>query len=509
MRILFDTNILIYREDYKELPSEVAELFKLINTLRISLVIHPLSIQEIENDPNEERRKINLSKITSYPVLDEPPVPNSDFFDSLNIKSNNRHDLIDASLLYAVQANAVDYLITEDKKLYKRAERINLDNRVFNVNEALNFLKNFLVKEDIPAPPYIEYIPVYKLNLEDPFFDSLKKEYKDFHEWWAKISREGRKAWAYFYNKNKIGALLILKIENEPVDCSPPLPKNRRLKICTFKVDFLGYKIGELFIKIAVMFAIRNNLDEIYLTHYTKTEDHLVNLISKFGFEKYGQKPNNEDVYFKRLTIINKKFSPRDPFEIALKIFPSFYDGPNVQKIIVPIRPTYHDRLFIEFKSWLDSKTGIKQLNLFDIDKIEKIPVIPGNAIIKAYLCHTPKRKLKKGDVLLFYRSQDVQAITNIGVLEEIYTIKDFESAVSIIGKRSVYSFEEIKEIVKRPTIILIFRHHFYFPKPIPYSFLIEKNILKGPPQSLVTIDHKSYLILKEFGGIDERYTIS
>jgi len=509
MRILFDTNILIYREDYRELPSEVAELFKLINTLGISLVIHPLSIQEIENDPNEERRKINLSKISTYPILDQPPAPKRNFLNSLNIKPNNRHDLIDANLLYTVKANAVDYLITEDKKLYRRAERINLDNRVFNINEALNFLKNFLVKEDIPAPPYIEYIPVYKLDLEDPFFDSLKKEYKDFREWWAKISRAGRKAWVYFCNENKIGALLILKIENEPVDCSPPLPKNKRLKICTFKVDFLGYKIGELFIKIAIMFAIRNNIDEVYLTHYTKTEDHLVDLISKFGFENYGQKPNNEDVYFKKLTITDQKVSPKDPFEIALKFFPSFYDGPDVQKIIVPIRPTYHNRLFIEFKYWTDSKTKIKQLSLFDIDKIEKIPVIPGNAIVKAYLCHTPKRRLKRGDILLFYRSQDTQAITSICVLEETYTIKDFEYAISIIGKRSVYSFEEIKEIVKRPTTILIFRHHFYLPKPIPYSFLIEKDILKGPPQSLVTVDHKSYLILKEFGGIDERYTVS
>jgi hypothetical protein len=38
------------------------------------------------------------------------------------------------------------------------------------------------------------------------------------------------------------------------------------------------------------------------------------------------------------------------PTEISKRHWPCFYDGPNVKKFIIPIRPVYHDRLFVELK---------------------------------------------------------------------------------------------------------------------------------------------------------------
>jgi hypothetical protein len=71
----------------------------------------------------------------------------------------------------------------------------------------------------------------------------------------------------YYREDDSIGALLIYKTENEPIDSKPPLPKKKRLKLSTFKVTHVGHKVGELFIKLSIDFAVKNNISEIYLTY--------------------------------------------------------------------------------------------------------------------------------------------------------------------------------------------------------------------------------------------------
>ncbi|NCN68723.1 MAG: hypothetical protein GW904_03140, partial [Candidatus Altiarchaeum hamiconexum] len=62
-RILVDTNILIDREDLKEVSEGLQELLKILNETNNKIVIHPLSLEEIKNDKNAERRDIVLSKL--------------------------------------------------------------------------------------------------------------------------------------------------------------------------------------------------------------------------------------------------------------------------------------------------------------------------------------------------------------------------------------------------------------------------------------------------------------
>lgn len=140
---------------------------------------------------------------------------------------------------------------------------------------------------------------VYNLDISDPIFISLKEEYEEFDSWFKKISREGRKCWVYRRRDGAIGAILIYKIENDPIDATPPLPAKKRLKISTLIVTHIGYKIGELFIKLAVGYSIKNNLTEIYLTHFTKPDDYLVDLITEYGFYKAAVNNRGEDVFVK------------------------------------------------------------------------------------------------------------------------------------------------------------------------------------------------------------------
>ena len=78
----------------------------------------------------------------------------------------------------------------------------------------------------------------------------------------------------------------MYKLEDEPIElASKLLPKKKRVKINTLKVTRLGYKVGELFIKLSVGYAQENKASEIYLTHYTKEQDSLVSLIQEYGLQ--------------------------------------------------------------------------------------------------------------------------------------------------------------------------------------------------------------------------------
>ena len=58
----------------------------------------------------------------------------------------NSHDAIDMLILAALVGNAVDFLVTEDNGIHRRAARLNLANRVLTVGDALVTVRGFLPK---------------------------------------------------------------------------------------------------------------------------------------------------------------------------------------------------------------------------------------------------------------------------------------------------------------------------------------------------------------------------
>jgi len=508
-RILLDTNILILREDISKVPSEVQRLLRILGETRHRIVIHPLSLEEIKNDRDPERREIVLSKIDSYPQLESPPSPeDDDQFLSLVGHPRNPRDFVDNSLLYCVYRDAVSFLITEDVEIHKKARRLRISDRVFTIAEALDYFAKEIV-EEIPHPTPLRSVPVYMLDVNDPIFESLKEEYKPhtystgFYDWWSKICREGRKAWVHYLG-DRLGAVLILKDENEPIASNPPLPAKRRLKICTLIVtpEDRGKKIGELFIKISVQTAIQKGLEEIYLTHFTKDNDFLVNLIEEFGFEKVAVKGNGEDVFLKRLIPDRQAIDRSSQIyrrQIYRRFYPSFYDGPQVNKFIVPIRPEWHNRLFTDYSER-------RQLTLWEAAGDF---IVEGNTIKKAYLCHSRIRGMQEGDILLFYRSHDVKGLTALGVIEKAERCTDADAIISHVGKRSVYSVSEIRDIAQKPTQVILFWWITYFTNPIEFDWLRNNRIIRYPPRTINKIPHDKYILIKEVSGIDARYIVS
>jgi len=355
MRILIDTNIFIGRENDHVLSDELQVLLKLLNSKQIEILIHPKSIEEIKRDSNISRKNIALSKLNTYPMLEHSPDQNKDddFLTAVGVPSKI-NDEIDNAILYAVYKDAVDFLITEDKGIHKKSIRLDISDRVLFVDEGIGVFEKELPKEEVVRPPALKEDAVHNLDLSDPIFDSLKKEYgaSEFGDWFRKCSREGRKCWVHYRTDGSIGALLIRKIENEPIKSIPPLPAKKRLKVATLKVTHIGYKIGELFVKLAIDYAIKNNIDEIYLTHYTNIDnDYLVDLITEHGFYKAAVKDDGEEIFVKELLVDKDTIASMHPLEISNMFYPSLYDGDEVNKFLVPIRPEYHQKLFTDYKS--------------------------------------------------------------------------------------------------------------------------------------------------------------
>ncbi len=499
MRILIDTNIFIYREDDHVLSSTLQSTLRILNTLKVEILLHPNSVEEIKRDLDENRKKVMLSKIRTYPLLESPPNPNSDnnFLDVVG-DSSKLNEYVDNVILYSVFRDAVDFLITEDKGIHNKAVRLGIKDRVLSLEDALDIFEKGFRDAKVGRPPALKEELVHNLNMNDPFFDSLKEEYSEFETWFKKISREGRRCWVHFREDNMIGALLIYKVEDEPIDSDPPFPAKKRLKISTLKVTHMGYKIGELFVKLSIEYSIKNDLAEIYLTHFTQPNDYLLDLITEYGFIKVAMNRRGEDVFVKKLLPDVKMIKSLPPIEISKKFYPNFYDGIKINKFVVPIRPKYHDRLFIDYtgrQTTLPEHTGEF--------------IIEGNTIKKAYLSHSRTTKISSGDILLFYRSRDTQELTSLGIVESVYTgLKERTEFMRRIGKRTVYSLKEIEEIVKKPTMILLFTWHLHLANPLKLADLKEAHVLTGAPQSITKISHEKYLLVKSRGGIDERFTL-
>lgn len=342
------------------------------------------------------------------------------------------------------------------------------------------------------------------LDINDPIFDTLRNEYYGFNEWYAKKASTGRDCWIYQLRDGSLGAVIIYKFEQEAVPSDPPLSKEKRLKITTMKVSQVGYKIGELLLKLSFELAIKNSVPEVYLTLFTKESDYLVDLIEEYGFVKVSVLNHDwteipEDVYLKKIIIDEREIKGLSPFEVSKSYYPNLYDGIKVKKFIIPIQPQYHDRLFTDYP-------GRQTILNEHIGQF----IIEGNTIKKAYLSHSSTRKMEKGDLLLFYRSEDVKSIVSLGVIESVYyDLIDPNEIISLVGKRTVYFFSEIEKIAQSTTTVILFNHHFHFKKPIGYKILLNQNILHGPSQSITMIDHDKYLLIKEMGDIDERFTFN
>lgn len=487
---LLDTNIFIQLEEV-DVSGEIRKSFSEFSALclkhKIQIQFHPLTKSEIERDKNESRRRQMLSRLTKYPVLENPPSADMSDIESLFGRIKRANDVNDSQLLFAIHRRCVNYLISEDDGLHQRARHGQVHERVLTVKAAINLIKRLLEPESVKLP-HVRDEFLYNINLKDPIFDSLREGYKGFDDWYNTASAEQRKAWIVELD-GKLAGVCIYKKEMVEEFSGLGVPN---LKLCTFKVDEFarGGKLGELLLKQAFMYSAKNGMKSTWLTAFPRHE-YLVSFVKDFGFQVHKQFKINKETGESEMVYFKEHFPPKDlprmeALNFHIKYSPYFYDDDSVDKFIVPIVPEYHDILFPEVK---------KQLSLEGLNPLGNAP---GNTIKKVYLSRALMKEMNAGSLIYFYRSSPDQAIVTLGLVEKTYRLKNLSDVLDVIGKRSVYTLKQIQEMLSSELFVIEFRFIQHFEKTVGYKKLQELGILKGPPQGPLKLPSDRYVLLKQ-----------
>lgn len=468
MKALLDTNIIIHREASRVVNQDVGILYRWLERVKYTKCVHSISITEIEKYKDRQTVESFQIKLDSYERIEIPSPLQDKVIDVSGKIDVNENDKNDTQLLNEVFVGRVDILVTEDKKIHKKAVELGIDDKVFTID-------SFLEKTFAEHPDLVNYkvLNVQKLkfgriNLDDDFFTSLKEDYIGFDKWFIKKFDDE----AYITVNSNNGLLLsflYLKVENKEEkysDIIPSFTPKRRLKVGTFKVINNGFRLGERFIKIIFDNALKNKVDEIYVTIFDKRDEQkrLIELLEQWGFSLWGKK-NDELVYI-------RNFSKKIDEENLKLCYP--YISRNRDCFIVPIYPDYHTELLP------DSILNTESPEEF----IEDFP--HRNGINKVYVSRAQEPHPHIGDVLVFYRTGGYykSVISTIGVVQEIkYNFINVEEFISYCRKSSVFPEDQLRAMWSYSTsklFVIKFLYVYSFPHRINMKDLIDLQVLNG-----------------------------
>ncbi len=282
---------------------------------------------------------------------------------------------------------------------------------------------------------YLEKKPFSQINLDDPFFDSLKSDYPGFETWFNKKENEE----AYILRQNgMLEGFLYLKYESGNInDVTPPISCEKSLKIGTLKINPHGTRLGERFIKKALDYAITGEVQLCYVTIFQKHAA-LVNLFLKYGFTPHGTKnnPNGTEM------VLVKDFS--NLREDIIKDYPLIDTGDS-EKYLLSIYPQYHSAMFPD-----------SILKTENIDILED--VTHTNSIHKTYVANIfGLGLLNKGDILFIYITKDPNSksaeyssvVSSVCVVEEVKRQDEFLNFEDFFNYATTYSIFDKDDLRK------------------------------------------------------------
>lgn len=506
MHILIDTNVVFGLEDNTPIKVTFARFFRLCSLYGIRLFISDATFRDIENDRDEGRRRATLSKLEKYQRLG--PVP-SRFLDEVSADlppDSRRNSTIDSHFLAALTANAVDFLVTQDDGIHRRASRSGIVDRVLFVPDAIRIIEKKFEPNTVKLP-YISHKKAYELDIRAEIFDSLREGYPEFDDWFVeKCQRAQRDCWVIEVDEEIVG-IVIYKVESS--GATDALSTGSKfLKLCTFKMSpsYRGERFGEQLLKQALWHAASNAFDVIYVTAF-EDQAVLINLLNHFGFRITYRNKRGEFVLEKSISKdVNK---PKDmlPLEATLINYPRYYHGNENSKFAVPIQGDYFDRLFPE-------NDGKRQGELFRPGELSTPMLnqkrIPGNTIRKVYVCRSNSERVRPGDVIVFYKSQregddHSQCATTLGVVEGYSEAVTRDELVKMTSKRSVFSDEFLGDMFNdntSPVKVLDFLLIGHFQTPIPLRRLIDFGAVKSAPQSIAHIPDEAFECIIQAGHL-------
>lgn len=337
------------------------------------------------------------------------------------------------------------------------------------------------------------------VHLGDPFFDSLKAQYKEFSDWFKKKATEN--VYVIDGPKGAIRGFLYLKREDDPIDdVTPPLPALPRLKVGTLKVEAKGTKIGERILKRIFDEAIDAEVEEIYVTVFD-THDRLIKLFERYGFKARGSKqtPNGTELVLVR--------SLTDHAGDSIKEFP-LVRTKNARKYLLAIHPPWHTELFADSILKTEDPAIVKD-------------VAHSNTIHKVYVSGLTLTRMAPGDMVIIYRTTDIlgrakyrSVATSLCVVEEVKRRSDFADAdafVAFAEPHSVFPEQELRDRFASGQKLYAVRmtYNAAFKKRIIRSTLLSGvGISEHPRWDLRELTNPQFQKILKLGGVNEALVI-
>ncbi|HEY1976003.1 MAG TPA: GNAT family N-acetyltransferase [Candidatus Baltobacteraceae bacterium] len=483
---LIDTNVIIQLEDDKPVQAKFSEMVRRAQESGVTLYVHEASEEDIRRDKDAARRDVTLSKIAKFPRISNVPMPPELVLESRFGKAANDHDRVDVQMLNALDRKVVDFLVTEDLGLHRRARNAGFQDRVLRVRDAVDWLTRTFEPAAVPLQHIVEK-KCYQLDRSDPIFDTLRDGYPEFDEW---IDRNPQRACWCLEVDGATAGIVIRKDNESRAETDATLPGDKILKVSTFKVkeEYRGEKFGEHLLKQILWYAQRNRYDLVYLTAFKEQQEVLADLLVQYGFKETGTKKSTGETLYEKQMYRGPVRAVGVPLGDDYAQYPCFREDNKVKVLCVPIQPRWYRVLFPENAPEPLLLPGHHQ------GGAERTP---GNTIRKVYLCKAQMRNVNAGDVLLFYMSGNEigsGAVRTVGIVENYREIYGAEDLLRATGRRSVYSADEQMDMIKgSPVKVLDFLLIGHLDDPIPLGLLNATGAIKGVPQSIRTVDKTAY----------------
>lgn len=149
MKILLDTNIVVYRESDNSSKDGLGELYRLIdNNIQMQKYINPTIKSEILQNLSGSKRDLMINRLESYNMLE-----NSSKYICEELKEKFGeidklpNDINDSLILNDIFTGKADLLITDDKQIKRKANELGIAAKVNSIGE---FLYNCKTEKKVP-----------------------------------------------------------------------------------------------------------------------------------------------------------------------------------------------------------------------------------------------------------------------------------------------------------------------------------------------------------------------
>lgn len=349
------------------------------------------------------------------------------------------------------------------------------------------------------------------INLDDPFFDSLKTDYPGsanstgFVEWFHKKANE--KA-LVFEDEDGVGAFIKLKpgeIEEIKLQDGTSLPAIDRLKISTIKIDerYRNRRIGEGAIGLTLWQWRDIGANEIYVTVFEKHAS-LIFLLEKYGFSHVGTNLNGERVYIKDRRHLD--------FSDPCKAFPFLSN--NIQNAgCLAIDMEYHDTMF----------AASELANTLQ----ERVDISVANGLKKVYLGSPISLGFRVGEPVFIYRKYTgnqgrpghKSCITTYCIVTRIEKVKSagralmtYEQFRHMVGNKSVYDDMELQTkyntLANLTLIELLYYGYFGAGNNVNWAWLKDNGCWSGTHPMNFRYTREQFDRIMQRGNVDVQNVI-